>query len=98
MDVDKLVEIPMSALPALKSLFRQDWPRHLIGYFIIDNYQRWFQQTPNIPNLKIYSLNGDWASDGVFLAVVSKFKIKQCFKLTLSHLFLRIVLIYSSTV
>lgn len=69
--LNKLVEIPVCELPALRDLFKQDWPTHMIGYFTIDNYIRWLQETPTIPNLKIFSLNGDWINDGLYLIVVS---------------------------
>lgn len=66
---NKLVKIPVESLPALRDLYKKDWPDNLVGYHTVDNYIRWYEKVPDIKNLECLSLNGDW-SDGTFLIVV----------------------------
>lgn len=73
MSTYKLVEIPRNSLLNLRNLFLQNWPEHILGYDLINNYIRWFNQDPNYDKAKILSLNGDW-SDGTFLIIVRKLK------------------------
>lgn len=67
---DRLVEIPHSDLPALRDLFLPDWPKHIIGHDLVNNYIRWFAKDPTFNEATFYSLNGDW-SDGTFIVIVS---------------------------
>lgn len=68
--LDKLVEIPVADWPALRDLYKEDWPRNHVGYYTLDNFIRWVNLDPNIKHLKVLSLNGDW-SDGTFVIIVS---------------------------
>ncbi|CAD7092443.1 unnamed protein product [Hermetia illucens] len=63
---DKLVDIPIQDLTSLRDLYREDWPKYNIGYGTVDTYVRWLNKDPNIPHIRILSLNGDW-SDGTFI-------------------------------
>ena len=64
---DKLIEVPQYSLIKLRNLFKVNWPKHCVAYFIIENYLEWLEKLSNIKNLKIYCLNGDWRSDGTFV-------------------------------
>lgn len=57
-------------LRALQKLYLQDWPKHCVGYFWLDNYLRWLDKDPQLKHLAFYTLNGDWRRDGLFLLVV----------------------------
>lgn len=69
---DKLIIIPIQKLPELRRIFLQDWPKHIIGHDLINNYISWYEKDSNYSDAKIYSLNGDWR-DGTFLIIVSFF-------------------------
>lgn len=77
---DKLVEIESQNWPALRDLYAPNSPKTFIGHSAVDNFIRWTDQQPDIPNLVFYSLNGDW-SDGTFAVIVRysrwKFNIHQ---------------------
>lgn len=79
-DEDKIIEIPRSDLPQLRDLFKQDWPKHIIGHDLVNNYIRWFEQDPNFDEAKFYALNGD-CSDGTFIVIVSTILVKFYFLL-----------------
>lgn len=64
------MEIDRNDWIELRKLYQQDWPRHMIGYYTLSNFMRWVEQEPDIKNVHIYSLNGDW-TDGTFVVIVS---------------------------
>lgn len=66
---DELVEIPPVEWQSLQELFKVNWPANVVAFYTIQNYINWFKKEPNLPNIKIYSLNGDW-SDGTYIIVV----------------------------
>lgn len=68
----QLLEIPAGDWPALRDLFAPNWPEHILGYSIVRNFIEWREKNAgeDIRNLKLYSLDGDWQSDGTFLVVV----------------------------
>lgn len=68
---DKLVEISNTEWTTLRDMYLRDWPTHMVGYNTLDNYVRWNKIKPNIKNLHVYSLNGDWQEDGTFVVIVS---------------------------
>ena len=72
---DELVLIPQNDWPLLRDLYESNWPENLVGFSTIDNYIRWYQKDPEIKNLSIYSLNGNWRVDGIFLVVVCIHKL-----------------------
>lgn len=74
--LDKLVEIPQYSLIKLRNLFKANWPAHISGYYLIDNYMTWLERVNNIKNLKIYSLDGEWRKDGTFVIIVSVYPKK----------------------
>ncbi|XP_041450686.1 uncharacterized protein LOC111081011 [Drosophila obscura] len=66
----QLTEITdLTDLRELQRLYLIDWPRHCVGYFWLDNYLRWLKDDPQIRHLTFYTLDNDWASDGLFLLV-----------------------------
>lgn len=71
MIADKLVEIPQSEWMELRDLFLVNWPENHVAYHTIDNFVQWYRKESDIKNLKIYSLNGSWRSDGTYVIVVS---------------------------
>lgn len=71
MTADKLVEISPSEWIELRDLFFVNWPENHVAYHTIDNFVQWYRKESDIKNLKIYSLNGSWRSDGTYVIVVS---------------------------
>lgn len=71
METDKLVEIPPKDWFELRDVFLLKWPENHVAYHTINNFINWFRMAPAIKNLKIYSLNGTWRSDGTYVVVVS---------------------------
>lgn len=67
---DQLTDIPRDDLPELRDQHLFNWPEHIIGYDLIQNYIRWYEQEPNYQDARIYSLNNDWQS-GTFIIIVS---------------------------
>lgn len=67
---EKICEIPVEKWTELRDLFLPDWPKNIYAFNLLENYINWIKKDPNIKNLKIYSLSGDW-SDGTFVVVVS---------------------------
>lgn len=65
----RVTKISLTELPLLRDLFLSDWPKHVIGYYTIDNFIRWFKQDPSYGDAEIYCLDGDW-SDGTFVVLV----------------------------
>lgn len=72
----QLLEISPTDWPVLRDMFADIWPKHILGYSIVRNFIEWHEKNNDIRNLKLYSLDGDWQSDGTFLAIVS---ICRCF-------------------
>ena len=68
---DKLVEIPQLEWIELRDLFLVNWPENHVAYHTIDNFVQWYRKESDIKDLKIYSLNGSWRSDGTYVIVVS---------------------------
>lgn len=68
---DKLVDIPQLEWIELRDLFLVNWPENHVAYHTIDNFVQWYRKEPDIKDLKIYSLNGSWRSDGTYVIVVS---------------------------
>ena len=66
----KLVDIPASEWCNLQEKYLANWPRHMLGYYTIDNFIKWQKIDSNIKNLNCYCLDGDW-SDGTFVFIVS---------------------------
>lgn len=76
---DRLVAIPAVDLPQLRDLYLADWPRNISGYSIVETCCRWLQQhrvRGASSWFQIYSLNGDWRSDGTFVCVVSLSRLR----------------------
>ena len=71
MIADKLVEVSQMEWIELRDMFLINWPENHVAYHTIDNFVQWFRKESDIKNLKIYSLNGSWRSDGTYVIVVS---------------------------
>lgn len=67
---NRLVEIEPKDLPNLLNLYTPDGKKNYITYTAIENYNRWFNQDPNLEHVKVFSLNGDY-SDGTFIITVN---------------------------
>lgn len=70
--MDRLELIPFESWFELRQLFKQDWPRNIIPYYLLDNHIRWREcdQTFTEKNVEVMCLNGNW-SDGTFCLLVS---------------------------
>ena len=73
---DKLVEIPPRDWNELREMFSSNWPEHHVAWHTIYNYINWFRIEPNIKQLKVFSLNGEWRCDGTYVIVVSYRRLK----------------------
>lgn len=71
---NQLVKLDRADWPSLRELYIRNWPVHFIGYLTVDTFIRWTKKQPDIQDVCIYSLNGDW-SDGTFICTVSKYTI-----------------------
>lgn len=68
---DKLIEIPIESLPKLRDLYRVDWPAYITACYTVDTCIQWFSKNPNLKDIRILCLNGNWREDGTFIMVVS---------------------------
>lgn len=70
--MDQLKPIPYEMWPQLRQLYKQDWPRNILPYYLLDNYIQWRKKDSHFidQNAEIMCLNGDW-SDGTFYLLVS---------------------------
>lgn len=66
---DRLIVIPHTEWPQLREMYRRDWPTHIIGCYTLDTFVRWREAAP-VANLTVYSLNGEWQVDGLYVCVV----------------------------
>ena len=71
MEEDRLVEIPRSDWEEWRDLYKRDWPRHEIGFNVVQNYIDWSKHDRKIKDLVLYSLNGSWRENGTFVIIVS---------------------------
>lgn len=78
MSENSLVEIPVNKLPALRNKFKVEWPMHIVAFSLIDNLISRFSNNPkSIESAKVYCLNGEWESDGTFIAMMVREKKKS---------------------
>lgn len=84
---NQLVKVNHADWPALRDLYQSDWPEHFLGFSTVDTFIRWTEQQPDIKNLAIYSLNGNWA-DGTFVCVVNIYLKKVIKVITFIYRFL----------
>lgn len=61
--------------PRLQYLYKQDWPKHIVPYYLLQNYISWHAKDEEYvnQNVKVVCLDDDW-SDGTFLLLVINFK------------------------
>lgn len=84
--LNKLVKIGKSEYFALRDMYYPFRSTSHIGYSTMDNYIRWFEQDPNIQNVAVYCLNGDY-SDGTFVAIVSNVTIAEFIETKIVNVF-----------
>lgn len=65
---NKLVEIPENKWSILRDLYVERKDRASC-YNLLQTFMNWKNKEPEL-NLNIYSLNGEWESDGTFVAKV----------------------------
>lgn len=68
----KFTLLGISDWPRLQNLYRQDWPKYIVPYCLIQNYISWHAKDEEYvdKNVKLVCLDDDW-SDGTFLLLVS---------------------------
>lgn len=71
MSKDSLVEIPSEKFLALRDKFAVDWPKHIASFSLINNLAKRHERNSLTDQLKVFCLNGDWETDGTFVAIVS---------------------------
>ncbi|XP_019559658.3 uncharacterized protein LOC109428387 [Aedes albopictus] len=71
---DELKPIAREDWPALRDMFKTEWPKHEIGYNTIQNYINWVAIDPKIKNLEVLGLNDGWRENGTYI-VVDRFHI-----------------------
>lgn len=74
---DELKPIAREDWPALRDLFKKDWPKHEIGYNTIQNYINWVAIDPKIKSLEVLGLNDNWRENGTFIVVVCVFGVED---------------------
>lgn len=67
----KASRIPIESLSELRDLYKKDWPKNILPFYLIQNYLDWHLQDPKFveENIEFVCLNGDW-SDGTFYVLV----------------------------
>lgn len=64
----KLTKIQFQDLTTLRDLFKIEWPKHIISYATIQTVIKKCEKNPKyFEDIKIWSLNNDWNSDGTFI-------------------------------
>lgn len=77
MSQNLLVEVPLESLPTLRDKFKVAWPTHISAFSLIDNLIKRFDKNPKSREIaKVYSLNGNWESNGTFVAQMVREKQK----------------------
>lgn len=66
----RLVEIQRNDWKILLELYAEN-KTDSTGYRTIQNYMRWIGKNPEL-DIKFFSLDGDWKSDGTFVIIVSR--------------------------
>ncbi|XP_058447483.1 uncharacterized protein LOC131427917 [Malaya genurostris] len=69
MSCDKLVNLSIFDLEELESVLRRYGDRFEIWYRTVQNYLNWLRVDPDIVDLQIISLNGNWRNDGTFVII-----------------------------
>lgn len=77
----KELEMPEDCLHSLVEIQRNDWKILLelyaekkqdpAGYSLIKNYINWIERKPDL-NIKYFSLDGDWKTDGTYILIVCR--------------------------
>jgi len=67
--MDKLLNVSRKTIPALMELYKAaSYPKHVATYSAFKNYLIQAERFPEMKeNLELFSLNGEWEKDGLFL-------------------------------
>lgn len=69
-----LVGVPAECFVTLREKFKIEWPKHIAAYILFNTFHRRLKKNPeSINDVKVFCLNGDWESDGTFIAKVKYF-------------------------
>lgn len=66
----RLVEIQRNDWKILLELYAEN-KTDSTGYRTIQNYMRWIEKNSEL-DIKFFSLDGDWKTDGTFIIIVSR--------------------------
>lgn len=70
----KFTQLAVSDWPKLQELYKQEWPKYIVPYYLIQNYISWHAKDEEYVdgNVQLVCLENDWY-DGTFLLLVSCF-------------------------
>lgn len=75
MSKNLLEEISAENFAALRDKFSVNWPKHIAAFTLMHTFTKRHEKQSsddkNNKNVKVLSLNGDWQSDGTFIAIVN---------------------------
>lgn len=75
MSKNSLEEISAENFAALRDKFSVNWPKHIAAFTLMHTFTKRHEKQSsddkNNKNVKVLSLNGDWQSDGTFIAIVN---------------------------
>lgn len=73
-----LEEISAENFAALRDKYSVDWPKHIAAFTLLHTFSKRNEKQSiddkKNENVKVLSLNGDWQSDGTFIAIVISVK------------------------
>lgn len=71
---NSLVEIPIADFEILQEKFKIEWPKHITAFTLLHTFWKRFEKNPESrKSVNVWCLNGDWKSDGTFIARVRKY-------------------------
>ncbi|CAD6998150.1 unnamed protein product [Ceratitis capitata] len=64
-----MVAIPTDQWPALRNVYRQNWPKDAYTYFMLNNYINWARRDPELckREVRILSVDNDWSEHGIYI-------------------------------
>lgn len=71
---EKFTRLGIKDWPRLQLLYKEEWPKYIVPYYLIQNYISWHAKDEAYvdENVQLVCLENDW-SDGTFLLLVSFF-------------------------
>lgn len=72
---EKFTRLGIKDWPRLQLLYKEEWPKYIVPYYLIQNYISWHAKDEAYvdENVQLVCLDNDW-SDGTFLLLVSAFR------------------------